>query len=253
MKRTAPPSLAAVLAAVLVLGMAAGAVTALAGEETPHSNQPATESAGASSTGTPSNDEGGASSEDGSEDRELSTDPLSFQLAVEGIVVQLPCTVADLQESLRLALAESDAGLTLESGHETVVTLYRGDPADGVHVSMSAYNASGAELPIEACTLSSIIFSTNSFGGVEVELPGGLALGASTPDEALAAWGAPSECRRADGSDKSMVRYRDEDPGNPFRCIDLWFEDGILSEVDFELGYAGLGCSEPAAGNRRTR
>ena len=252
MKRTAPPSLAAVLAAVLVLGMAAGAVTALAGEETPHSNQPATESAGASSTGIPG-DVGGASPEDGSEDRELSTDPLSFQLAVEGIVVQLPCTVADLQESLGLVLAGSDDGLVLESGHETVVTLYRGDPADDVRVSMSVYNTSDAELPIEECALSSIIFSTNSFAGVEVELPGSLALGASTLGEALAAWGVPSECRRADGSAKSMVRHRDEGPGDPCRCIDLWFEDGILSEVDFELGYAGLDYSEPAAGNRRTR
>ena len=252
MKRTAPPSLATALAAVLVLGMATGAVPALAEEEIPCSNRPAAEGAEAASTGIPG-DAGGASSEDGSEDRELSTDPLSFQLAVEGIVVQLPCTVADLQESLGLALAESDAGLTLESGHETVVTLYRGDPADDVRVSMSVYNTSGAELPIEECALSSIIFSTNSFAGVEVELPGSLALGASTLGEALAAWGVPSECRRADGSAKSMVRYRDEDPGNPFRCIDLWFEDGILSEVDFELGYAGLDCSEPAAGNRRTR
>ena len=232
MERKAPLAITAAFVAALGLGATGFAAPALAGEATQES--PGSAAGGIFTALAEAAGAGGTSAK--SAPSELSDDPMSFQFAVEGVAVQLPCTVADLQEPLDLSLLADDAGTVLDSGYETVVTLYFGDPAKDVRVSMSVYNVSGAELPIEACPLSSIIFSTSSFPGVKVEVPGGLERGSSTLEEALAAWGEPSESYEVNGSNRFMASYYD-DPENPYQLINLWFENGVLSEIDLEFGY----------------
>ncbi len=160
---------------------------------------------------------------------ELSDDPFSFQALVDDTVVQLPCPVANFEE-LGFTFEGDEATDVLEDGYQTTVSLYSGDPDDYIYVTATIYNSSGSEQTFENCMVSSVSFHAGSIGDHTVQISGGLALGAATPDEALAVFGEPAfDWTSDDGTARSFDF--NPTPDEYYKTVSLWFDDGVLTDI----------------------
>lgn len=160
---------------------------------------------------------------------ELSDDPFSFQALVDGTVVQLPCPVANF-EQLGFTFGGDEASDVLEDGYQTTVSLYSGDPDEYIYVTATIYNASGSEQTFANCMVSSVSFHAGSIGSHTVQIAGGLALGSSTPDEALAVFGEPAfDWTSDDGTARSFDF--NPTPDEYYKTVSLWFDDGVLTDI----------------------
>lgn len=122
----------------------------------------------------------------------LSSDPESFQVALDGNIITLPALYTDFT-----ALGwECDFNVdeeTLKPGYIMVgnASLRKGDTSlSGVNF----INLSDQELPLSECYVYGFAFAYDTKGAVEtsVVLPGGLHIG-STMDDIIAAYGEPTE------------------------------------------------------------
>lgn len=174
---------------------------------------------------------GGEATEDGAADEalELSDDPFSFQVDFDGTVIQLPCPVSDL-EALGFALDPEEADDILEDGYQTGTSLFYGDRDDYIYVTVTVCNVSGSAQELRDCTVSSLSFHRSNFEGHTAVLPGGIEMGVTTVDEALAVLGEPSFDWT---SDDGTARSFDFNPSADdfYRTISLWFRDGVLDEI----------------------
>ena len=122
---------------------------------------------------------------------ELSSDPESFQVSLDGNIITLPALYSDFAE---LGWeCDSIEGETLQPGFIMVgnASLRKGDTSlSGVNF----INLSDQELPLSECYVYGFAFAYDTKGAVEtsVVLPGGLHIG-STIDDITAAYGEPTE------------------------------------------------------------
>lgn len=147
---------------------------------------------------------------------ELSSDPESFQVSLDGNIITLPVLYTDLA-----ALGwecDSIDGETLKPGFIMVgnASLRKGNTSLS---GANFINLSDQELPLSECYVYGFSFAYDSKGAVEtsVVFPGGLHIG-STVEEIIAAYGEPTEI---DDSRSTVTK--------------LLYEFGDYNKITFEI------------------
>lgn len=156
---------------------------------------------------------------------ELSDDIYSFQMMVNGQLYALPMTYEALTQ-LGWEL-DDDEDVSVDAGYYTMETVKMGDLqayADFINFDINA-------LPITECYVGGLefeIYYTDKATDFSLILPGGLAYGEATREDAEAAYGTPS--RLYEGSYTTDLTYTYES----YREVELSFdvETGKLCGVD---------------------
>lgn len=157
----------------------------------------------------------------------LSDNPFDFMFSINGTVLQLPCTVADL-EALGFKM-EKEADNTLDEGYATSCQLYNGDS----YITLTIYNntddaISFADAPVDCLSLSKY----GSKGTNTILIAGGIGIG-STMDEVLAAYGEPTKSTTGEG-EFSNITYLTYNGSSHRQKIYFQFVDGIATMIDYD-------------------
>jgi hypothetical protein len=219
-------ALALVLILVLVLSLSAcggqpGNTSAYDDSSTtPSESLPEVDSAPVSSEPLPvSSEEEPSSSEESSEEEspypytmptipaDLSTDPESFQFALDGTLLTLPVLYSEFVD-LGWTCPDIE-GETIKSGFIMVgaLTLEKGDAA---LAGVSFVNLTQEELPATECYIYGFTFNYSQWNAdTAFVIPGGLHVGV-TVDEVLAAYGEPTERKENDTTTELIYTYGEE-------------------------------------------
>ena len=153
----------------------------------------------------------------------LSDDPFSFQISVDGNIVQLPCTAADL---MKLCYSFGDkAENMLETGYTTSALMRL---ENGNYISASIYNTSGEEKTFADCSIDDLYFNERNCKEQEILFVNGITFGAH-PDEIKAIYGEEADSVY----DQDGFLYLTYEAGDDFaNKIQFMFRDNALYEVD---------------------
>lgn len=162
-------------------------------------------------------------------ENQLSDNLFSFQISIDGTVIQLPCNVADLT-ALGWKIDDNKAENPLADGYTTGVNVYH---EDGSYITLSIYNISGETVTFANAMVDDVSIHGRSLGGHEIFICKGLSVG-STKDEVVAVYGnEPSYDYVSDDGSYSKLEYE----GNNFRNkITFSFKDDIVSDIDICTG-----------------
>ena len=153
----------------------------------------------------------------------LSTDPFSFQISVDGNIVQLPCTAADL---MHLGYSFGDkAENMLETGYTTSALMRL---ENGNYVSASIYNDSGEEKTFANCSIDDLYFNERNCKEQEILFVNGITFGAH-PDVIKAIYGEEADSVYDQDGYLYLTYETEEDFANK---IQFMFKDNALYEVD---------------------
>lgn len=158
---------------------------------------------------------------------ELSEDIYSFQVAVNGTVLQFPMWYSDF-EALGFSYTK-DATQTLSSSQYTVGEMWQ---RDGVKISTELANLSMNTKPYTECMVAGITFDNYYLEDAnwEIILPKGIQYGVATKEDILAAYGTPSSDYEGSMYYKMTYEY------DYYREISLYVynESGVLEEIEIE-------------------
>ncbi len=158
---------------------------------------------------------------------ELSDDIYSFQVSVNGKVLQFPMWYSDF-EAAGFTYTK-DATQTLSSSQYTVGEVWT---LDGVKVSTEFANLSMNTQPYTSCMVAGISFDNYYMEDAnwEIILPKGIQYGVSTKDDIIAAYGTPSSDYEGSMYYKMTYKY------DYYQEISLYVynESGVLEEIEIE-------------------
>ncbi len=158
---------------------------------------------------------------------ELSDDIYSFQVSVNGTVMQFPMWYSDF-EALGFTYTK-DATQTLSSSQYTVGEVWQ---RDGVKISTEFANLSMNTKPYTECMVAGINFDNYYLDDVdwEIILPKGIQYGVSTKEDIMAAYGTPSSDYEGSMYYKMTYKY------DYYQEISLYVynESGVLEEIEIE-------------------
>lgn len=162
---------------------------------------------------------------------DLPADPFSFAFSVDGKVLTLPCTMAEL-EALGFAMDEDKAVQEIETNYQTSVTVWRQgtDESYPNSFTMSIYNLSGRTLTLRECEVESVRLAARNLQGQSVYIAGGITFGA-TVEEVQAVLGTEPDYLHEDGNYIYMNYYKN---GRSSVSVDLTFKDGQLYEMGID-------------------
>ncbi len=158
---------------------------------------------------------------------ELSEDIYSFQVSVNGKVLQFPMWYSDF-EAAGFTYTK-DATQTLSSSQYTVGEVWT---KDDVKVSTELANLSMNTQPYTKCMVAGISFDNYYMKDAdwEIILPKGIQYGVSTKDDIIAAYGTPSSDYEGSMYYKMTYKY------DYYQEISLYVynESGVLEEIEIE-------------------
>jgi predicted small lipoprotein YifL len=154
----------------------------------------------------------------------MSDNPFDFMFSINGTVLQLPCTIKDL-EDLGFIMDEDMADNILNDGYTSSSNMFHGK----CYINVSIYNSTDKALPYKDCPVDDISVSVYGMrnGNDEIIFAGGITIG-STMDEVLAAYGEPYSEYTYDTS--TFLEFRG---ANHRQTIKVQVTDGLVHTVDY--------------------
>lgn len=154
----------------------------------------------------------------------MSDNPFDFMFSINGTVLQLPCTIKDL-EDLGFIMDEDKADNILNDGYTSTSNMFHGK----CYINASIYNSTDKALPYKDCPVDDISVSVYGMrnGNDEIIFAGGITIG-STLDEVLAAYGEPYSEYTYDTS--IYLEFRG---ANHRQTIKVQVTDGLVHTVNY--------------------
>lgn len=157
----------------------------------------------------------------------LSDDPFSYQISIDGTVIQLPCNVSVLTD-LGWIMDDKKVDNTLDENYTTGVNVYNG----GCFMTLSIYNDGDSAVKFTDAMVDDISIHESSVEGHEIFICGGLTIG-STKDDVKAVYGDEPTRAYSDETSFSSLTYE----GHSYRYrIEFTFKDDIVTGIDVCAG-----------------
>lgn len=153
----------------------------------------------------------------------LSTDPFSYQISIDGVVIQLPCNVSEL-EALGWKMSDDKADNTLDEGYTTSVNLYNGDD----YITASIYNDGTTAVKYNEANVDDLYFSVHGIKIHSIAVCSGLTLG-SAKDDVIAIYGNDADYEYvSDDGVYSTLEYKGE---SFYNKISFSFKNDIVIDI----------------------
>lgn len=153
----------------------------------------------------------------------------SFEFAIDGKVLTLPCSYEDIQ-ALGFSVQEDDIDEILENDQYTNICYVEDEKERGFYISF--LNVSGSDKPIRECDVYSVRFD-DFYNLTDVEICGGLTMGMSIDEvKALEGETPDYEYLSEEGDYQSVAYYYEGEKF--FGELDVATLDGKVSTIELE-------------------
>ena len=161
----------------------------------------------------------------------VSANKEDFEFAINGNVLSLPCTIADL-EDVGFKMDDKKKDLIMNPNYKDNDSLNYGDPDDYIYVVVSFYNDTEKPIKYSECKVDGISFydrdEVNTY-----EIVGGLKIG-STMDEVKAVFGEPERSYFGDNGYASFDYELENEDSFIHEKYSFKFNNEIVTEIDMD-------------------